>query len=52
MDNQKFLELTMMFFFVVLPLAILVISSIPLVMYIHSAYKEKKNNKDINNKID
>ena len=52
MDNQKFLELTMMFFFVVLPLAIAVISSIPLVGYIYSVYKEKKSNRDINNKID
>ena len=52
MDNQKFLELTMMFFFVILPLAIAVISSIPLVGYIYSVYKEKKSNRDINNKID
>ena len=52
MDNQKFLELTMMFFFVIFPLAIAVISSIPLVMYIYSVYKEKKSNKDINNEID
>ena len=52
MDNQKFLELTMMFFFVILPLAIAVISSIPLVGYIYSVYKEKKYNKDINNQID
>ena len=47
MDNQKFLELTMMFFFVILPLAIAIISSIPLVGYIYSVYKEKKSNKDI-----
>ena len=52
MDNQKFLELTMMFFFVILPLAIAVISSIPLVKYIYSIYKEKKSNKDINSQID
>ena len=52
MDNQKFLELTMMFFFVILPLAIAVISSISLVKYICSVYKEKKSNIDINNEID
>ena len=49
MDNQKFLELTMMFFFVILPLAIAVISSIPLVRYIYSNYTKNKSNKDINN---
>ena len=48
MDNQKFLELIMMFFFVILSLAIAIISSIPLVRYIYSVYKEKKSNKDIN----
>ena len=51
MDNQKFLELTMIFFFVILPLAIAVINSIPLIRYICSVYKEKKSNKDINNEI-
>ena len=51
-DNQKFLELTMMFFFIILPLAIAIISSVPLIRYICSIYKEKKSNKDINNEID
>ena len=52
MDNQKFLELIVMFFFVILPLAIAVISSIPLVAYIYSIYIKNKSNKDINNQID
>ena len=52
MDNQKFLELTMIFFFVVLPLVIAIASGIPLVRYIYSVYKEKKSNRDINNEID
>ena len=47
MDNQKFLELTMMFFFVILPLAIAVISSIPLIRYIYSIYIKNKSNKDM-----
>ncbi len=47
MDNQKFLELTMIFFFVILPLAIAVISSIPLITYIYSIYTKNKSNKDI-----
>ena len=52
MDNQKFLELTMIFFFVILPLVIAVISSIPLIAYIYSIYVKNKSNKDINNQID
>ena len=52
MDNQKFLELTVIFFFVILPLTIATISSISLVRYIYSVYKEKKSNKDINNQVD
>ena len=52
MDNQKFLELTMIFFFVIFPLAIAAISSIPLIGYIYSICKEKKSNRDINNEID
>ena len=47
MDNQKFLELTMIFFFVIFPLSIAAISSIPLFRYIYSVYKENKSNKDI-----
>ena len=52
MDNQKFLELTMYFIFVILPLGIAVTSSIPLVRYIYSIYVKNKSNKDINNQID
>ena len=48
MDNQKFLELTMIFFFIILPLIIAIISSIPLVRYIYSIYIKNKYNKDIN----
>ena len=47
MDNQKFLELTMMFFFIVLPLAIAVITSIPLIAYVYSIYVKNKSNKDM-----
>ena len=52
MDNQKFLELTMMFFFVILQLIIATISSIPLIVYIYSIYLKNKFNKDTNNQID
>lgn len=47
MDNQKFLELTMIFFFVIFPLAIAAISSIPLIGYIYSIYIKNKSNKDM-----
>ena len=49
MDNQKFIELTVYFMFVVFPLSIALISSIPLIRYTYSIYKEKRSNKDINN---
>ena len=47
MDNQKFLELTMIFFFIILPLVIAIITSIPLITYIYSIYTKNKSNKDI-----
>ena len=49
MDNQKFIELAMIFFFIILPLVIAIITSIPLVRYIYSNYTKNKSNKDINN---
>lgn len=48
MDNQKFLELTVYFIFVILPVSIAAISSISLARYILSVYREKRSNKDIN----
>ena len=52
MDNQKFLELTMIFFFVILPLLVATIGSISLIGYTYSIYTKNKFNKDINSQID
>ena len=52
MDNQKFLELTMIFFFIILPLVIAIITSIPLITYIYSIYTKNKSNKDLVSVLD
>lgn len=46
MDNQKFLELTMIFFFIILPILIAAIGSISLITYIYSSNRDKNNQID------